>query len=180
MVDMTRQLLKAPVLLSMPLVLLLTSCVGILPMPNFSRTPENGKVIQSEQVSFIRPGLTTRQEVTNRLGCEFRDSPRAPALAYSWEIPGGRGLWWLACMEGGVSGEFEWSYWRAFFVLFDADDVVAETKFVRLGGKKSLDEQLEQWALKVGAKTGFNTKAGGWRSLDKNADRGAAHWRGEP
>lgn len=146
----------AQALAVLPLAVLLTGCVGVLPIPSSSRHPEHGQVIGSEQVRFIQTGCTTRQEVTNRLGCDFRDSPRVRALAYSWEMPGGRGLWWLACMGGGTGGEFEWSHWRALFLRFDDDDVVVQTKFVRLSSGRSLDEQLERWALKTRAKTGFS------------------------
>jgi hypothetical protein len=119
-------------------------CVGVLPLPSFSRKLEAGRIIRCEQVAFIVPAQTMFGEVTNHLGCEFRDSPRVPALAYSWELAGGRGVWWAA-WEGSVAGEFEWSHWRAFFVLLDERGVVIKTKFARLSGRRSLDEQLEKW-----------------------------------
>jgi len=130
---------------------LVTGCVGVLPIPSFSRKVEAGQVLRRDQVAFIVPGQTSLGEITNRLGGGFRDSGRMPALAYSWELAGGRGVWWAAC-EGSFAGEFEWSHWRAFFVLFDERGVVIKTKFARLSGRRSLDEQLEQWAAKARAR----------------------------
>ena len=134
-------------------VLLLTGCV--VPMPSDGKT--YGKVITREQVKFIVPGQTTRAEVTEKLGGQFRASPRLPVLAYAWEKSTlGWGLpaanpppKWAnfyskhECNEG--------SDWRAFFVVFDDAGQVSRTKFVRLSGGKSLDEQLENWAQHGGA-----------------------------
>lgn len=137
---------------AIPLALLpalfLTGCVGVIPVPRFSNKPVASSAIDPSQTDFIIVGETTRVEVVDRLGSEFRDSPRLPALAYSWELPGGQGLWWLCSTHSGIGGEFEWSRWRAFFVAFDSKGVVTRTRFVHLSSRKSLDEQLEAWAVR--------------------------------
>jgi len=43
----------------------------------------------------VVPRITTRAEVIQRLGDRFVASVRQPALAYTWELPGGRGIWWF-------------------------------------------------------------------------------------
>jgi hypothetical protein len=135
---------------------LLTGCVGIIPVPSSSKVPEVGQVIKPDAAGFIRPGQTSREQVVERLGQDFRASPRLPVLAYSWDLPGGRALWWWCVAWGevaaGDAGEFEWSHWRAFFVAFNEIGVVTRTQFVRLSGRKSLDEQLEAWGMKAVAK----------------------------
>ncbi len=128
--------------------LFLTGCVGVIPVPRFSNKPVASSAIDPSQADFIVVGETTRAEVVNRLGSEFRESPRLPALAYSWELPGGQGIWWVVSTVGGGGGEFEWSRWRAFFVAFDSKGVVTKTRFVHLSSRKSLDEQLEIWAVR--------------------------------
>jgi hypothetical protein len=133
--------------LAISLLVLLTGCVGIvLPVPSDGNT--YGKVITREQVSFIVPGKTTREEVIARLGDQFRASPRLPALAYSWEKPAIGWTWGIAGLEGGAAGAYvEGSHWRALFVRFDERERVVSIRFVSLSGRKSLDERLENWAV---------------------------------
>ena len=126
------------------LLLLLTGCVAVFPVPSSEKT--YGKIITPQAVKFIVPGQTTRDEVVARLGDQFRDSLRQPVLAYSWEKPAADLVWFAVSTENGGGGHLERSYWRAFFVAFDSGGRVRRTEFVRLSGKKSLDEQLEDWA----------------------------------
>jgi hypothetical protein len=134
---------------------LVTGCVGLIPVPSLSSQPADGRVIKAREAAFIVPGQTTRAQVVEQLGADFRRSPRLPVIAYSWDLPGGTALWWWAVIcEYGPSdaGEFEWGRWRAFFVAFDQDGYVTKTKFIRLSGRKSLDEQLEAWGAACYAK----------------------------
>ena len=135
---------------------LLTGCVGIVfPVPSDGTT--HGKVMTREQVSFIVPGKTTREDVIARLGDQFRSSPRLPALAYSWEKPATGWGWGIGAEAGGAGGHVERSLWRAFFVRFDDSERVVSVKFVSLSGRKSLDEELENWAAK---KDSYSTQIG--------------------
>ena len=129
------------------IALLLTGCV-VVPVPSDGRT--YGKVITSDDVKFIVCGRTTRAEVIARLGDQFRDSPRLPVLAYSWETPATGWAWGVASLrEGGAVGSCsENSHWRAYFIKFDSANRVSCTAFVHLSQhNQSLDEQLEDWAL---------------------------------
>ena len=129
---------------------LLTGCVGLVPLPpTYNQT--YGRVIETPQTRFIVAGQTTRDEVIAGLGGEFRDSPRMAALAYSWEKPAADVAWLGGGMMGGGGGHFERSHWRAFFVAFDAGGKVRRTEFSSLSQRKSLDEQLEDWAERHGA-----------------------------
>jgi hypothetical protein len=109
--------------------------------------------IHTRDVKFVQPGVTTCADVVARLGTPSRKSCRVSVLAYSWEIPMGRGVWWwfVAVPEvgGGDFGEVEWSRWRAWFVTFDDDGIVHRKEFVRLSQRASLDEQLERWARRA-------------------------------
>jgi hypothetical protein len=142
---------------------LVTGCVGLIPVPAGSSHVEIGRVIQAREVAFIVPGQTTRAHVVERLGADFRASPRMPVMAYSWELPGGTALWWwfVFCTEGGAgdAGEFEWSRWRAFFVAFDQNGYVTKAMFIRLSSRKSLDEQLEAWGAACNARQGHTCTA---------------------
>jgi hypothetical protein len=139
-------------------VLLLTSCVAMVPLPpTYNQT--YGRVIEKSQTRFIVAGQTTRDEVIAGLGGEFRDSPRVAALAYPWEKPAADLAWWGGGMMGGGGGHFERSHWRAFFVAFDAGGKACRTEFVSLSQRKSLDEQLEDWAERHGATSNINNIA---------------------
>lgn len=54
----------------------------------------------------------------------------------------------MACTEGAIADEFEWSRWRAFFVAFDSNNVVIAAKLKHLSASMSLDAHLDEWAQK--------------------------------
>ena len=67
---------------------LLTACIGAVPFPTTSKV-ENGTRLKGHDVAFIRFGHTTRAEVVDRLGFDFRQTPPGcRAIAYSWELQG--------------------------------------------------------------------------------------------
>ena len=125
----------------------------VVPVPPLSKKKiEQGHEITAQEVAFVVPGRMTRAEVITRLGNDFRDSPRVAALAYSWQYNGpqiywGYGFIFVGVIEHGVE-DFGW---RALFVAFDQNDRVVQSRFYRLKGGKSLDEQLEEWAQRHGA-----------------------------
>ena len=141
-----RRALFQAILLALPV--LLTGCVGVLPIPEFSNRPINGTVLRARDTAFIRPGTTTASEVFGTLGTDCLCDPRQRAVAFSWELPGGQGIWWVASTEAGAAGDFEWTRWRGFFVAFDANNVVIAAKTRHLSSRKTLDEHLNDWARK--------------------------------
>jgi hypothetical protein len=128
------------------LTFLLSGCVGVLPLSDNQRT--HGTKLRGQDTAFIRVGTTSASELFRILGTNCVCDPRQRAVAFPWELPGGRGVWWLAGTVGGAGGEFEWSRWRAFFVAFDANNVVTGATSKHLSSNKSLHEQLEVWARK--------------------------------
>ena len=147
---------------------LVTGCVGFIPVPASSSQVVVGWVIQAREAAFIVPGQTTRAHVVERLGADFRASPRMPVLAYSWNSPeerlSGGGLRFAprvvrATRESlsGVTGALSSSP-----SIRTVD--VTKTRFIRLSSRKSLDEQLEAWgaacyAKQNHARTAFHRQA---------------------
>jgi hypothetical protein len=130
---------------------LLTGCVGLMPFPQFSNKPTHGTKLRAKDTAFIRVGTTSASELFGTLGTDCLCDPRQRAVAFSWELPGGRGIWWWSFVweaAAADAGEFEWSHWRAFFVAFDTNNVVTAVKTKHLSSRKSLHEQLEAWARK--------------------------------
>lgn len=142
--------MKSTLLLISLISSLLNGCIGFMPVPPNSNTPSMGARITGDQVKFVVPGCTTRDEVVARLGGRFRESPHTPVLAYSWEQPAWGSCWWVffitpeAIVTGGNYDEG--CVWRAYYVKFDDNGRVVKTKFARLDDGRSLDEQMENWA----------------------------------
>lgn len=128
----------------------LTGCVGMLPIPPLSTEVEAGHKIELREATFIAPGTTTRREVEQRLGSCSRDCLRPPSIAYSWETPCWKVVWWLAGpYGGGVIDDYPVGGWHALFVTFDDNGHALQKDFVSLSHGRSLDEQLERWARRV-------------------------------
>jgi hypothetical protein len=129
--------------------LLLNGCIGVLPIPPNSETPAMYSPITSDQTKFIVPGRTTREEVIAYFGDAYRESPREPVMAYSWEKPAwGWATWFFFITPAGIvsGGDYEeGSDWRALFLKYDFAGRVEKTEFARLDTNRSLDEQLEAW-----------------------------------
>jgi hypothetical protein len=136
-------------ILLLSLTMLVSGCV-VLPIPSPSQDHGYGRAVEKKEVEAITVGVTTRAELTNSLGGQFRESTRVPALAYAWELPamGMAVLWGVASTHQAAGGvmDFERSKWRALFVRFNTNGVVTSRELVRLSGGKSLDDQLEKWA----------------------------------
>jgi hypothetical protein len=127
--------------------LLSGGCMGVGYVPALSNKPYSGKPLAGRDADFIAAGKTTRAEVVKKLGTGYRDSVRVWAIAYPWELPGGRWFFFaVGQMGGGISGGPENTRWRALFLDFDGRGIVTRKEFVRLKQKLTLDEQLEAWA----------------------------------
>ncbi len=127
---------------------LFAGCVGVAPLPVVSRTPEYGQRLEPVHCSFIRPGQTTRAEVIARLGSNCVAFRRTHSIAYTWEMRGGGGVWWLVLVGpgGGVATGDQWvGGWRGFFVAFDQRDVVRAAELRKLSASRSLDENMDRW-----------------------------------
>ncbi len=135
--------------LAVALAVLLSGCVGIIPVPPLSDKLVAGRVIKKSEARFIVPSCTTRLEVEKQLGPCTRDCPRAPSIAYSWETPGWTMFWWVASTHSAMGDDFEVGGWHALSVAFDDTGVVLRKDFVSLSNGSSLDEQLERWAERV-------------------------------
>ena len=126
-----------------------TGCVGIMPVPVLPGAPEYGSKVEAGPARGIRPGRTTRAEVIAKLGTNYVELPRAHAIAYTWEMRGGGGVWWVALAAGGAAGAIGGGWeggWRGFFVAFDGNNVVRAADFKQLSMRRSLDENVDRWA----------------------------------
>lgn len=130
----------------------LTGCIGVMPVPVVSTKPAYGIRLTDSEVAFIKPGQTTRDEVTAKLGSNFASLPMHRAIAYSWEMKGGGGVWWIAVAgrEAAVVTGGHWpGGWRAFLVAFDEHGVVTATAFKSPSTGRSLHEHMDRWMAQL-------------------------------
>jgi hypothetical protein len=136
-------------LVSLAATVMLNGCIGVIPVPPNPETPAMGSPITSDQTKFIVNGRTTRDEVIAKLGERFRESPRMPVMAYTWEKPTWGWAHWYFFITPDViiyGGDYdEGNDWRAFFLKYDFAGRVETTKFAKLDNNYSLDEQMENW-----------------------------------
>jgi hypothetical protein len=135
------------VLLVGAVVVILTGCVGVMPVP-VSAHVEYGQKLQSKQVVCIRPGHTTRAEVIAALGTNYATFRSIRSIAYTWELSGGGGVWWIGFVNGGTTVTWVGG-WRGFLIAFDELDVVRAAEFKKLSARRSLDDNMERWVAKL-------------------------------
>ena len=124
--------------------LLLSGCAAVIPLPAFPQQVQKGRQITSDSVAFIQPGLTRREQVVTTLGTNYVELLSQPCLAYSWEITGGGGVWWVATPYGGLADSWQGG-WRAWFVAFDERGIVRAIEFQRVSPKHSLHHHMREW-----------------------------------
>ena len=130
---------------------MLTGCVCVTPLPVTSHV-EYGQRVQPAQTAAIQPGKTTRAELIAALGTNYASFWASRSIAYTWELRGGGGVWWVALMFGEaavVKGDTWVGGWRGFLVTFDERDVVRAATFRKLSCRRSLDETVSRWVAKL-------------------------------
>jgi hypothetical protein len=114
-----------------PLVVLLTGCVMVAPVPRLGRQVTYGTAIGPEEVRFIQPHRTTREEVIECFGEPWRHYEDLQVMVYYWETLQG---WWIWCIGWGGYGKSsaeEITRLRYLFVQLDALDRVERYGFVK-------------------------------------------------
>ncbi len=140
------------ILSAIALLLCATGCIGVVPIPVYSRVPAYGQKVPSARAQVIQPGQTTRAEVLATLGTNCVVFPRTRSIAYTWEMHGGNCVWWIVPVTpegaGGSSGILLGG-WRGFLVAFDDRDIVRAAEFKHLSGRRSLDENMDRWMARL-------------------------------
>jgi hypothetical protein len=129
-------------------LILASGCVGVVPRPVSRTQVEYGRQLKACDVSFVQTGVTTRTEILARLGTNFVALPMNRALAYTWEMKGGGGVWWVAVVvpEAAFYDAGTWEGgWRGFFIAFDDAGVVTARAHKKLSPRRSLHQHLYNW-----------------------------------
>ncbi len=141
--------MKKLIKLSGCLLLLLTvGCPCVPPIP-WREKPAARKEITSEQVAFITPGITKREDVIRELGQPYVEFPDLRIIAYTWFMRAG----WLfyACIAPGAGGQGDltemYRYYTLLIAFDSADRVVKFEKKYTLYSSGD-DENVRGQALK--------------------------------
>jgi hypothetical protein len=103
-----------------------------------------GHRIRPEMVSFIRPGLTTKQEVFETLGLPTLELEHGQLLAYAWETTGGiKFSLFVLGQEKAESGpkQTQWS----FCVAFDGTARVSRHAIISIAEDEMFGDAVLKW-----------------------------------
>jgi outer membrane protein assembly factor BamE (lipoprotein component of BamABCDE complex) len=114
-----------------------------------------GTPVNEEQISFITPGITTQQEVIERLGEPIIDFGPRRVFVYTWAIRYGVVFWALAGMERGVGGMEPLITTYLLFIAFDPDCKVLETANRLFKPFETIGGQVRDWLTSCGLATQF-------------------------
>jgi outer membrane protein assembly factor BamE (lipoprotein component of BamABCDE complex) len=96
----------------------------MVPVP----TPENkvlsGKQVKEEQLSFLSPSITTKQDVLERLGNPTVIWEDARVFVYRWEMRQGILFWAVGAYYSGALGMTDLPKKYLFLIRFDEQDRV--------------------------------------------------------
>mgnify|MGYP006278556893 CR=1 FL=1 len=125
------------------LVLITTGCL-LIPMPE--RKVLAGHKITDEDTSFIKIGVTTRNDVIRELGqpsLEFEDQRIA---AYTWEVVGWHFVWgaWFASRSEEIGRQ------HVLLIAFDEDNLALRFESTVRFATDTVEEHILKWVEREG------------------------------
>lgn len=139
-----------------PLLLLvmvwLNGCVPLaLPIPTGQKV-HWGKQVTQEEVAFLTPNVTTKQEVIDRLGNTTRVSENDRLFVYAWNVHWGYLPWVLVPIapvpvgsSGNTEGIKDINIDYLLLIQFDEQDRVRRFEKVRVPLFKSAGATITEW-----------------------------------
>ena len=140
------------------IISLLLACQGCvaLPVPSLSRDELSG--FSLKKTDFIKPGVTTRKEVLDRLGAPYEVFDDLNVYAYrsekvAWYLPY---AWGIGSEAGAVgdAGYYVMSSFRVYLILFDDKGLVERTVM------KDLYDLLDNFTIRETAENWLNELGG--------------------
>lgn len=122
--------------------LLIGGCLYV-PTPN-GRTIE-GSEVKDDDLSFLKPGVTTKAEVTAQFGNPTMFWRDENIFVYRWVRREGVLVWAVAAGYSGSFGAADIPQELAFLLKFDRDDRLVGSEIVKRPMLKSYGEFLLEW-----------------------------------
>ena len=104
----------------------------------------NLRLCRPDTISFITPGITTKQEVLENLGSPLLDLEGGRLIAYYWETTGKlKASWFWFGREGGEIGPKQ-KQW-AFCVAFDVSGRVTRRATISTENDETVRDAVLKW-----------------------------------
>lgn len=137
-------------------VVLVQGCI-VLPIPTGEDKVLAGRAFGGDELSFIQPGITTRHEVTERLGEPTLIWEEERIFAYNWQTKWGVLLWAIGGAPGATGGAQDIVNKYALLIRFDPNGRVERFEATERSRSDSYGEHLEKWLRKVDGARGVES-----------------------
>ncbi len=129
------------------LLLFVSTGCCVFPIPT-ERTLEIRKEITSEQISFITPGSTHREDVIRQLGEPYVEFPDLRIMVYTWVIRVGKVSGCVLPPLGLGAADLRnlYRYYTLLIAFDSADRVVKLANIVSWGDSENVREQALKWS----------------------------------
>jgi outer membrane protein assembly factor BamE (lipoprotein component of BamABCDE complex) len=122
----------------------LVNCV-MVPIPTKEDKVLAGKPVTKEQLAFLRPKITMKQEVIERLGSPNVIWEDARVFVYNWEMRQGILFWVVGAYYTGGAGMTDIPKHYLLLIQFDEQDLVRRFERAACPFNKSYSEFLKEW-----------------------------------
>ena len=134
-------------------LLFIQGCI-MLPIPTGEDKVLAGEQITNEELNLIRPGITTKEEVVDRLHNPDVIWEEERIFAYNWQMRWGVLLWAVAVghgFGGAFAGGAEDIIGNNYVLLirFDSNDRVERFEVTHRSSFDSYGEHLEKWLKQI-------------------------------
>lgn len=131
--------------LFLSVMLILPGGCVILPIPTNEDKVLSGTPVSEEQLAFLTPKVTTRQEVMERLGSPGLIWEDMRVFAYSWEKRQGILFWAMGGYTTGVAGMSDIAKHYLLLIQFDEQDRVERFARKVRPSTQSYTDFLKEW-----------------------------------
>jgi outer membrane protein assembly factor BamE (lipoprotein component of BamABCDE complex) len=136
--------LHSLVILTAGLSLLLQSCLA-LPIPLEEDKVLVGSPVAESQLSFIRPGVTTREQVIKHLGQPFIIWEDARVFIYRWDMRQGILIWAIAGNRNIAGDAIDIPKHYLLLIAFDGNNIVTRCERTSRPTSRSAPDFLMDW-----------------------------------
>lgn len=119
----------------------------MVPVPTPEDKVLSGKQVKKEQLSFLSPSITTKQDVLERLGNPAVIWEDARVFVYRWEMRQGILFWAVGAYYSGALGMTDLPKKYLFLIQFDGQDRVQRFEQTVCPPYRSCADCLIEWVV---------------------------------
>jgi outer membrane protein assembly factor BamE (lipoprotein component of BamABCDE complex) len=136
-----------------------SGCI-VLPIPTQEKKVLEGTPVAEEQLAFLVLGVTTKNEVTARLGSPDVIWEEARLFAYNWAMRQGVLVWAVGGGYSGAAGMSDIPKRYMLLIQFDEQDRVRRFERAVRPSHKSYGDFLEEWVGNSGKRSSGRSNPG--------------------